>query len=136
MSTTRDIVILVATTRKEKQEAIEYINTRMIEVFQCDPPETTGLILVGKQNDIPVASIVMYAPDPASKLPLEMRYDFCKNSIDEIRSEVVEGSRWLASIPDVSLLILKTAAEISLQLGKKYMLIEAKEYSVKRLRQL
>lgn len=106
-------------------------------VFKCEPPPTKGLILAAYQDRNIVGSIVLRNSDSDQNFSLEARYELNDdNPLAQNRQCTIEGSRWIATVPSVSGLLLKAAAQVSLEFGREYMLIEAKPYSVMRLQEL
>jgi hypothetical protein len=133
-----ELTLSVALTKIEKVEAIAFIERIMRMRFGCDPPPTTGIILVARMEGVIVGSIVLEGIGRDYLFPIEKHYEFDTSTtpFPFNREIIVQGSRWIATKEKVSFVILRASFELAYGLGKRYMLIEAKPYSVKRLIEL
>ncbi|MEJ0053943.1 MAG: hypothetical protein WDN10_04455 [bacterium] len=130
--------VSLALSETERLEAIGYIEPVMRERFKCEPPPTRGLIFIARAKGAIVGSIVLEGMADASPFPIEGRYAFDPKDAPYPfdRPYIVQGTRWIATAPGVSNLLVRTAMRVAYELGKRHMLIEAKPYSVKRLGEL
>ena len=109
----------------------------MRQRFKCEPPETKGVIFIARSNGKIVGSAVIES-STGEPFSLEGRYKFDENKTPYIfiRSHIVQGSRWISVLPLVSHRVLYELATVSLDFGKRYLLIEAKPYSINRMQDL
>jgi hypothetical protein len=128
----------IALSDSDRSEAIHFIETQMRKAYNCDPPETNGVICVARYNNDIVGSIALYGVENGAQFPLETYYNFSLNKcpFPFERSNLVQVGRWIAIQPHVSRLLLLASFQMAFDMGKRYALIEAKPYSVKRLLEL
>ena len=132
-----DTTLGFALSAAERAEAVRYIECRMREHFGGDPPPTRGLICVARTNGTIVGTMVLQGSPPGEPFPIEDHYDFDgTHPFHDGRDSVIEGSRWIASVPGISRALVIATMTLARDLGKRRMLIEAKPYSTKRLAEL
>jgi hypothetical protein len=138
MTDSNGLTISLAITPKEKTATIEFIETEMRRSFGCNPPPTHGVIWTARTKKNIVGSLVLQGIQENGQLSLENHYEF-----DELttpfpfnRDQLVQASRWIATEKGVSLSLLCASFAFAYALGKRYALIEAKPYSVVRLKEL
>ncbi len=128
----------VALTQYARAIAVTHIESIMRNSFRCEPPATVGLVCTVTQNEKIVGSLVLVDSKDNIRFPVEEHYEFdvgnCPISFN--RNEIVQASRWTAQVPDASRLILRNAFKLAYAFGKRWVLIEAKPYSVRRLEEL
>lgn len=130
--------IRIATHSVERQRAIEYIENSMARAFKCAPPRTHGLVFVAEQEDTICGALVHESAEDAGRFSFESRYVFDPLSapFPFVRSQVVFATRWISSAEGVSFGIIRESGRVAHAFGKRYFLIEAKEYTVRRLHEL
>jgi hypothetical protein len=128
----------IALSEPDRSEAIHFIETQMRRAYNCEPPETNGVICIARNNNEIVGSIALYGVEEGARFPLESYYDFILNNcpFPFERSNFVQVGRWIAIRPNVSHLLLLVSFQMAYDMGKRYALIEAKPYSAKRLLEL
>jgi hypothetical protein len=141
MTQNEEVRIEIAFTESERSEAIAFIEHFMRETFNCDPPPTTGVIFVARAEGQIVGSIVLAGTDGEMPFSIESHYTFEPSTaaFPFMRTYIVEGSRWLSSrkeLSTVSSLLILHSFTLAYEFGKRYMLIEAKPYSIKHLGKL
>jgi hypothetical protein len=140
--TKNDIVrISIATTEIERNEAIMFIEKNMRQAFGCNPPPTTGIIIVAHIEDLVVGSIALSGTSGKRLFPIENQYRFSVKDtpVPFTRSHIIQGSRWISSRKDVQEIasgLLWFSFNLACGFDKHYMLIEAKPYSVIHLAKL
>ncbi len=134
----KELEFSVALTQYARARAVTHIESVMRSSFQCEPPVTIGLVCTVTQDEKIVGSLVLVDSKDDAIFPVEEHYEFdsdkCPLSFN--RDEMVQAGRWTAQVPDASRLILRNAFKLAYAFGKRWVLIEAKPYSVKRLEQL
>jgi len=133
-----EIVVTTALSRYEQAEALRFIEDEMRQSFGCDPPATTGVFFLARLQGKIVGSIALQGTGKNGKLPIENHYEYKSqdSSPPFDRALTVQASRWIATQGGISLSILRASFDVAYILGKKYVLIEAKPYSTKRLGEL
>jgi hypothetical protein len=137
-STIKDMTFSVALSAHERREAVAYIEAIMRKSFECEPPPTVGLVCVIRLYGEIAGSIVLQDSVDDALFPIERHYEF-QTAVMPLtfpRDRIIQGTRWTAAHPGVSLAILRNSFALAYGFGKRYMLIEAKPYSVKRLAEL
>jgi hypothetical protein len=127
--------VTIARTREDVEDALLYITNVMRRRFGCEPPPTAGVIFVAKIEREIVGTAVIESTTVDTPFSLESRYDFDRAATPYPfdRSVTVQGSRWIATREDVSHRVFHELASIAYAFGKRYLLVEAKPYSVKRM---
>jgi hypothetical protein len=132
------ITVSAVVTKEERVEVLAYIESAMRDAFHCNPPVTIGVVCIARENGVIVGSLAIQSSTRDSPFPVEHHYDFDLDNTPFTfhREKIVQAGRWIAQRTGVSLLVLQACSQLAIDFGKRYMLIEAKPYSAKRLCEL
>jgi len=130
--------IEAAVDPESRMEALAHIERSMREKFGCEPPPTTGLAFVARAGGRIVGSLVIEGASGNGPLPIETHYAFdeARSPYPYVRHDIVQATRWTASVPEASRLVVLATMRAAFHLGKRLMLIEAKPYAIARLAEL
>ncbi len=132
------LTVSVAIDPGEREIAMRYIHEKMRASFGCEPPTTTGVIFVVKEGARIVGSLVLEGSQNDEPFGIESHYDFDpeRSPFPYVRDHIIQAVRWTGSRAHASRMVALATMQVSLAMGKRYIMIEAKPYSVKRLHEL
>ena len=104
------IVIDLVQNDKERQEALEFIDQKYLEIFETTPPLSQNLFTARCGVDI-VGTMGTDFCNEKEKLRLEKIYQFDHHltPFPVIRDQIAEYGRWVATVPDISKALLYAA---------------------------
>jgi hypothetical protein len=128
----------VALNDTEKAESLHFIETNMRKSFHCEPPPTKGLTCFVRIDDEIAGTLVLQGSTQDALFPAEEHYSFStiNTPFPFDRTRIVQASRWLAIKKGITYTLVRGAFTLAYELGKQFVLIEAKPYSTKRLAEL
>lgn len=132
-----NVRLTLAVAARERAVATAYIERIMRERFGGRAPPTAGVIITALFRGRLVGTIALEGSRNDEPFPIEAHYQFTADTpFPCSRAHIMQGSRWVATKAGVSGPLVEAALELGYQLGKCYMLIEAKPYSIARLAEL
>ncbi len=130
--------VTIVTSEKLRVESLDYIEAKLRSAYNCEPPETKGVVCVARVATKIVAALVIQGTTEDVALPLEEQYVFDRSRapFPFCRSELLQATRWTSSHQLGSIMVIHRCATLGRDMGKKYMLIEAKPHAVTRIREI
>ena len=130
-----EVTLRIALSKKERLQAVAFIESQMRRVYGCEPPPTVGVVCTAHIFEEIVGSIVMHGVENDTPFPIEEYYNFdSRNTPFPFNRQIMlQVSRWISVHPGVSEMLIRTSFALAFSLGKRYSLVEAKPYSIKRL---
>lgn len=135
---TGEFAVRLVIDPRARSEVVAYVAKQMTERFGHAPPPTEGSIFAAYKDGCVGGVIVFNTTTTHEPFELERHFLFdpSKSPLVFARERMVTATRWTATMKRASFEVLYGAAHAALAFGKDLMLIEAKQYSVDRLRQL
>lgn len=132
-----DTVIKLAASNVERTAAVDFIRTAMHDRYGGEAPPTPGIIYTAWYEGIVVGAIALQGSIGEEPFPVERNYIFTEDHPFPCgRGFIGQASRWIATKSGVSLALAQVAMATAYQLGKRYLLVEAKPPAVQRLAHL
>jgi len=126
----------LVTDPEEQERVFDFIDGVALRWYQCTYPRAAhSALFAAKQGSEIVGSVAVDFTDDAHPFPYEEVYEFDHTTtpLPFKRENIVQGSKWAATAQGVSHLLLNEMSRYALSIGKKYLLIQAKSSSIKRL---
>ena len=132
------VKIILGAQGEQRSSILLHIEDRMRAAFHCEPPTTHGAICAGIIDKKIMATLVIQGTMSRAPFSLEDQYDFdpSVSPFPFVREEMVQVTRWTSSRRLASLTLIHACAQLAKDMGKKYMLMEAKYTAVNRLEEI
>lgn len=125
---------------EERLEALILMGEWGWELYQCEPPPITGHLIIARHKEEGIVGTVAFDfADERTPFPLEALYDFriARQQLPPFtRENTIQGGRWFARMPGVSYALLQALAEYVKPRGIQFMIVESKDYIIKRLEEM
>lgn len=133
-------IIFRLANEEELDEALTLTDEWGWELFQCKLPSLTGALIIARHKECGIVGTVAFDfADDKNPFTLESLYDFsvARQQLPSFtRENTVQGSRWFARMSGVSYALLQALAEYVKPKGIQFMIVESKDYVIKRLEEL
>lgn len=128
----------MAKTPDERGRAARFIAESIEKWYQCSPMPLPAIVIIAEQRGAIVGTVSLCFGNDDVPFPLENIYSFDYGMIHFPfrRIEIVQCSRWIATVPEVAPCLLYASALAGLRAGCLYGLAEVKPKIAERLKEI